>query len=54
MDQGLHDELSTIMNENTNDIQKAFPEGSFHRVFWDQQLENSKVMPDSTDGSPSC
>ena len=42
VDQGLHDDLSTIMSENTNDIQKAFPEGSFRRVFWDQQLENSK------------
>ena len=42
VDQGLHDDLSTIINENTSDIQKAFPEGSFRRVFWDQQLENSK------------
>ncbi len=30
------------MDENTSDIHKAFPEGSFRRVFWDQQLENSK------------
>ena len=44
MDQGLHDDLSTIMteNENTHDVREAFAEGSFRRVFWDQQLENSK------------
>ena len=30
------------MEENTSSIHGAFPEGSFRRVFWDQQLENSK------------
>ena len=42
VDQGLHNDLSAIMDENTSAIQSAFREGSFHRVFWNQQLENSK------------
>ena len=40
MDQGLHGDLVTVMHENTSAIHKAFPEGSFLREFWDQQLEN--------------
>ena len=42
VDQGLHGNLSAIMNDNVSEIHKTFPEGSFARVFWDQQLENSK------------
>ena len=42
VDEGLHRDLSTIMHDKTNDVHKAFPEGTFHRVFWDQQIENMK------------
>ncbi len=42
IDEGFHQDLATIMDVNTSDIHKAFPEGTFRRVFWDQQLENSK------------
>ena len=30
------------MNKNMNEMQKAFPEGSFCCIFWDQLLENTK------------
>ena len=42
VDQGLHNDLSTIMEENTTSIHSAFPKGSSRQVFWDQQPENSK------------
>lgn len=42
VDGGLHQDLSLIMQENTSDVHAAFPEGTFRRIFWDQQLENSK------------
>lgn len=42
VDEGLHSDLSTIMQDNTHDVHKAFPEGTFCRVFWDQQMENVK------------
>ena len=42
LDQGLHKDLSAIMHDSTPNMHKAFPEGTFCRVFWDQQLENAK------------
>ena len=45
VDQGLHDDLHVSHHEWKmwmKYVHKAFPEGSFSRVFWDQQLENSK------------
>ena len=44
VDKGLHNDLTTIMNDNVNEIQKAFPEGSFRHIFWDQQQENTKKV----------
>ena len=44
VDKGLHNDLTTIMNHNVNEIQKAFPEGSFRHIFWDQQQENTKKV----------
>lgn len=35
VDQGLHNDLSAIMNENVNEIHKAFPEGSFSVIFFE-------------------
>ena len=46
VDQGLHGGLATVIHENTSDIHKAFLEGSFCRVFCDQQLEE-KPMHDN-------
>ena len=42
VDSGLHRDLSEIMSENTSDIHASFPEGTFRRILWDQQIENSK------------
>ena len=42
VDEGLHEDLTTIVNESTQEVQNAFPEGTFRRVFWDQQIENTK------------
>ena len=42
IDHGLHGDLLSIAQEKTKDVQAAFPEGTFRRVFWDQQIENSK------------
>ena len=39
---GFHRDLSTIMHDNTDDIHKAFPKGTFRRLFWDQQIKNMK------------
>ena len=42
VDQGLREDLFSIMKGKTSEVYKAFPEGPFHRVFWDQQLANAK------------
>lgn len=38
VDSGLHGDLLDIMKENTPEMEKAFPEGSFKRLFWQEQL----------------
>ena len=38
VDSGLHEDLSSIVQENTKSVHAAFPE---QRVFWDQKIENS-------------
>lgn len=38
VDNGLHGDLLDIMKENTPEIEKAYPEGSFKRLFWEEQL----------------
>ena len=35
----IHDSLFGIMKENAADVEKSFPEGSFRRLFWQQQFE---------------
>ena len=35
----VHDSLLGIMRENGAQLQKAFPEGSFRQLFWQQQFE---------------
>ncbi len=49
VDDDLHQDLSTIVEEQTPSIHKLYPEGSFKRLFWEQQRElvlkqNSKQM----------
>ena len=42
IDEGLHGDLSSIVQEKSEDIHTFFPEGTFRRVFWDQQVKNSR------------
>ena len=42
VDDDLHQDLSTIMEEHTPTIHEQFPEGSFKRLFWEQQREALK------------
>ena len=37
-------DLSTIMEGENRNVQKLYPEGSFQRIFWDQQLEAAKYQ----------
>ena len=39
----LHGDLLTIMNENYDQIKQAYPEGSFARLFWEEQLKAASV-----------
>ena len=43
IDQQVHSDLIEVMNNHSGEVYKQFPEGSFARVFWDQQLSNAKV-----------
>ncbi len=42
VDKVLHQDLKSILEENSEAVHESFPEGTFRRVFWDQQFENSK------------
>ena len=39
----LHDDLVSIMNEKSDEIRQAYPEGSFSRLLWDQQLQAAQI-----------
>lgn len=39
VDDYLHEDLSQIVEEHTPSIVEQFPEGSFKRLFWEQQRE---------------
>lgn len=39
VEHGLNSDLVHIMNENSEEIKKAYPEGSFARLFWEEQLK---------------
>ena len=41
VDNNLHNDLLSIMRENTDKIRVAYPEGSFNRLFWEEQLQAS-------------
>ena len=39
VDNELHSDLVSIMKENADQVRKAYPENSFSRLFWDEQLK---------------
>ena len=39
VEHGLNSDLLHIMNANSDQIKKAFPEDSFARLFWEEQLK---------------
>ena len=39
IDNELHSDLLSIMQSNNEDVKKAYPEGSFSRLFWEEQLQ---------------
>ena len=39
LDANLHKDMADIMSEETENIRSKFTNGSFQRLFWDQQLE---------------
>ena len=49
LDASLYDDIKTIATENTKEVYSSFSEGTFQRLFWEQQqkassLKNSKSM----------
>ena len=38
----FHQDLISIMGENQDKIAAQYPEGSFRRLFWEQQIKRSK------------
>jgi len=43
LDSNLNSDLASVMKERTEKVHQECPEGSFRRVFWDQQLKSAKV-----------
>ena len=43
VDSELHSDFLHIMNENVDQIRKAYPENGFSRLFWDEQLKAASV-----------
>lgn len=46
VDDDINHDLSDIMDEMTEEVHKKFPENSFERVFWNQQLQ-AKSLKDA-------
>ena len=49
LDEGLHDDISQLMKDNTEDVHSRYEEGTFQHLFWNQQntansLGSSKSM----------
>lgn len=38
LDSELYSDLLGIMKKNADEVRKAYPENSFSRLFWDEQL----------------
>ena len=45
VDDGLHNDLKQMMGEHDKQIQNQYKEGSFHRLFCNQQLEAMSKHP---------
>jgi hypothetical protein len=43
VDKEMHDDLTSIMDEMTEEVENKFDENSFERVFWNQQLQAKQV-----------
>ena len=43
LEQEMHDDLKSVMTDKTESVRKNHPQGTFKRVFWEQQLENLKL-----------
>ena len=43
VDENLHSDLQAVMKDQSKEISKLFPEGSFRRLFWDEQLKMAKL-----------
>ena len=43
VDENLHNDLQAVMKDQSKEISKLFPEGSFRRLFWDEQLKMAKL-----------
>ena len=39
LDEGMHHDLQSIMNEMTNKVRDQHSDDSFRRIFWESQLE---------------
>ncbi len=39
VDESLHQDLCGIMKEENDRVKNCFPEGTFRRLFWDEQLK---------------
>ena len=44
VDVDLHDDLKSMANDCTAEIQHSNPEGSFQRLFWEEQIKASSVV----------
>lgn len=45
VDDELHDGLNQIMDEHAKEINDKYAEGSFHRLFWNEQKRNMSKFP---------
>ena len=43
IDGAFHDDLFGIMQENNEEVKKKYPEGSFQRLFWEEQINAARV-----------
>ena len=44
VDENLHNDLQAVMTDQSKSINRLFPEGSFRRPFWDEQLKMAKLQ----------
>ena len=47
MYESFHSDLLKIMDDGSDEIKKAYPEGSFARLFWEEHLKAAKVSDPS-------